>query len=72
MSNVSGGSLRVCDIGIVDDPGFQRLIKTGHLYYHIPSLQTVAHNVHVVFKRVKDQIVKMLWVSFCELKFTNN
>ena len=59
-------------IGIVDDPGFQHLMKTGHPHYCIPSSQTVACNVHVVFKQVKDWIVKMLWVSFCELKFANN
>ena len=59
-------------IGIVDDPGFQHLMKMGRPHYHIPSSQTVAHNVHVVFKWVKDQIIKMLWISFCELRFTNN
>jgi len=48
---------------IVDDPGFHRLMKTGRPQYKIPSARTVARDVHVVFRRVKERITKMLRVS---------
>jgi hypothetical protein len=48
---------------IVDDPGFQRLIKTGRPQYKILSGRTVARDVHVVFQRVKEHMAKMLRVS---------
>jgi hypothetical protein len=48
---------------IVDDAGFHQLMKTGRPQYRIPSARTVARNVHVVFKRVKERIAKMLQVS---------
>jgi hypothetical protein len=47
---------------IVDDPGFHRLMKTGRPQYKIPSGRTVARDVHVVFRRVKERITKMLKV----------
>jgi hypothetical protein len=49
---------------IVDDPAFHRLMKTGRPQYKIPSGRTVARDVHVVFRRVKERITKMLKVSF--------
>ena len=48
---------------IVDDPGFHWLMKTGRPQYRIPSARTVARDVHVVFRRVKECITKMLKVS---------
>ena len=48
---------------IVDDPGFHRLMKTGRPQYRIPSARTVARDVHVVFRRVKERITKMFKVS---------
>jgi hypothetical protein len=48
---------------IIDDPGFHRLMKTGRPHYRIPSSRTVARDVHVVFRRVKERIAKMLQVS---------
>ena len=51
-------------ISIVDNAGFHHLMKMGWPHYHIPSFRTVAHNVHVVFHKAKDHIVKMLQVSF--------
>ena len=48
---------------IVDDPGFHRLMKTGRPHYRLPSSRTVARDVHVVFRRVKERIAKMLQVS---------
>ena len=50
-------------MSIVDDPGFQRLMKMGRPHYCIPSSRTVTRNVHAVFKQVKDRISKMLQVS---------
>ena len=51
---------------IVDEAGFHHLIKTGHLHIRIPSQRTVAHDVQVVFKRVKEHIGKMLQVSLLD------
>jgi hypothetical protein len=48
---------------MIDDPGFHRLMKTGRPHYRIPSSRTVACDVHVVFRRVKERIAKMLQVS---------
>ncbi|KAF5374631.1 hypothetical protein D9615_008911 [Tricholomella constricta] len=45
---------------IIDDPGFHRLMKTGRPHYRIPSLRTVAQDVHAVFRRVHGRIAKML------------
>ena len=49
---------------IVEDPGFHRLMKTGRPHYQIPSSRTVARDVHVVFRRVKERIAEMLQVSY--------
>ena len=49
---------------IVEDPAFIRLMKTGRPQYRLPSAKTVARDVHVVFRRVKRRIKKMLKVSF--------
>lgn len=49
---------------IVEDPAFHRLMKTGRPQTRIPSSRTVARDVHVVFKRVKERIAKMLQVNF--------
>ena len=49
---------------IVEDPAFHRLMKTGRPQTCIPSSRTVARDVHVVFKRVKERIAKMLQVNF--------
>jgi len=59
-------------MSIIDNPGFHWLMKTRHPYYWIPSSRTVAHNVHVVFKHVKERIAKMLQVSFVILYFVDN
>ena len=50
-------------IKIIEDPGFHRLMKTGRPQYKIPSRRTVARDVHVVFRRVKERIAKMLQVN---------
>jgi hypothetical protein len=54
---------------IVDDPGFHRLMKTGRPSTRIPSYRTVARDVHVVFKRVKERVAKMLQVSPLRILF---
>ena len=56
---------------IVYDPGFHRLMKTSHPQYRIPSGRTVAWDVHVVFRRVKEWITKMLKVSNISHNFIN-
>ena len=48
---------------IVEDPGFQRLMKTGRPQYRIPFAKSMARDVHVVFLKVKEHIAKMLQVS---------
>ena len=48
---------------IVDDPGFHRLMKTRHLHLRIPSSGTVACDVHIVYKQVKERIATMLQLS---------
>jgi hypothetical protein len=51
---------------MVDDTGFHRLMKTGRPHIRIPSYRTVARDVHVVFKRVKERIAKKLQVSLLD------
>jgi len=48
---------------IVEDRGFQVLMKTGRPEYYIPSRHTVARDVHMVFAHTRSQIAKMLQVS---------
>jgi hypothetical protein len=48
---------------IVSDCGFKRLIKTGRPEYYIPSLTTVAHDIHLVFAHTQKCIARMLQVS---------
>jgi hypothetical protein len=47
---------------IVKDRGFQKLMKTGRPDYHIPSPETVSHNIKKVFLRVLKRMAKMLQV----------
>ena len=48
---------------IVNDWGFRSLMKTGRPEYHIPSAETLSHDVKNVFVRVRERISKMLRVS---------
>jgi hypothetical protein len=48
---------------IVNDRGFQTLMKTGRPEYHIPSAETVSRDVKRVFVRVRQRIAKMLQVD---------
>lgn len=45
---------------IVNDRGFQSLMKTGRPGYHIPSADTVSRDTKQVFVQVRKCIVKML------------
>ena len=54
---------------IVEDPAFIRLMKTGRLHYKLPSAKMLGRDAHVVFRRVKGQIKKMLKVSFFSFFF---
>lgn len=49
---------------IVNDRGFQCLMKTGRPDYYIPSPSTVSRDVKQVFIRVRKRIAKMLQVSY--------
>jgi hypothetical protein len=48
---------------IVNDRGFQCLMKTGRPEYYLPSGSTVSRDVKEVFKKVRGRIAKMLQVS---------
>ncbi|KIK39709.1 hypothetical protein CY34DRAFT_25138 [Suillus luteus UH-Slu-Lm8-n1] len=48
---------------MVNDRGFQKLMKTGRPEYYLPSLSTVAHNVKQVFIETCKHIVNMLQVK---------
>lgn len=47
---------------IVQDRGFQSLMKTGRPEYYIPSSSTVSRDVKLVFARTRQHIAKMLQV----------
>ena len=53
---------------IVNNHGFQSLMKTRRPEYHIPSMQTVSHDVKWVFVQVCKHIAKMLQVRFTTKK----
>ena len=48
---------------IVNDRGFQSLMKTGRPEYHIPSMQTVSRDVKQAFVQARKRIAKMLQVK---------
>ena len=47
---------------IVNDRGFQSLMKTGRPGYHIPSADTVSRDTKQVFVQARKRIAKMLQV----------
>jgi hypothetical protein len=53
---------------IVNDGGFQSLMKTGRPEYHIPSAETVSRDVKDAFVRVRKRIAKMLQVRNLNIK----
>ena len=56
---------------IVNDRGFQSLMKTGRPEYHLPSMQTVSRDVKRVFVQARKRIAKMLqvrWATIYDLK----
>ena len=48
---------------IVNDRGFRKLMKMGRPDYHIPSAETLSHDVKKVFACVRKRIAKMLQVG---------
>ncbi|KIM56424.1 hypothetical protein SCLCIDRAFT_132771, partial [Scleroderma citrinum Foug A] len=48
---------------VVEDRGFQCLMKTSRPAYYIPSRWTVSHNVRLIFAHTHNCITKMLQVS---------
>ena len=49
---------------IVEDRGFQCLMKTGRPDYYLPSASTVSRDVKLVFARTRERIAKLLQVCF--------
>jgi hypothetical protein len=49
---------------IVEDEGFNVLMKTGRLNHYIPKWQTVARDVRQVFNKTRKRVKKMLKVRF--------
>jgi hypothetical protein len=54
---------------IINDRGFQSLIKTGRPGYHIPSTDTVSRDTKRVFVQVRKRIAKMLQVLLFKFMF---
>jgi hypothetical protein len=48
---------------IVNDRGFQSLMKTGRPMYYIPSASTVSRDVKKVFIKVRAKVANMLQVK---------
>ncbi|GBE78938.1 hypothetical protein SCP_0201350 [Sparassis crispa] len=57
---------------IVEDHGFQNLMKTGRPEYWIPSRWTVAQDVHKVFVRCRTRVARMLQEFDGELNFATD
>jgi hypothetical protein len=57
---------------IVNDRGFQSLMKTGRLEYYIPSPTTVSRDVKKVFANVHSRIAKMLQQHEGKLNFATD
>jgi hypothetical protein len=53
----------LCPFEIVNDHGFQSLMKTGQPEYYIPHPTTVSRDTQLVFANVRKCIAKMLRVS---------
>ena len=54
---------------IVTDYAFCSLMRTGRLEYHIPSAETVSHDVWIVFINVQKHLTKILQVSIMTCVF---
>ncbi|TDL29001.1 hypothetical protein BD410DRAFT_695207, partial [Rickenella mellea] len=57
---------------IVDDRGFQCLMKTGRPGYYIPSAKTVSRDVKEVFVKARQRIAKMLQEHDGSLSFATD
>ena len=51
-----------CPFQIINDRGFQSLMKMGRPGYHLPSAETVSRDTKRVFVSVRKRIAKMLQV----------
>ena len=49
-------------MSVVDSGGFHVMMKSGRPGYRLPHSRTVARDVHVVFRRVKERLGQMLQV----------
>jgi hypothetical protein len=57
---------------IVNDRGFQSLMKTGRPGYYIPSPKTVSRDVKKVFANVRNRLAKMLRDHEGKLNFSTD
>ena len=57
---------------IMEDCGFQSLMKTGRPEYYIPSVTTVSQDVKKVFVNVRKRMAKMLQEYEGELNFATD
>ena len=57
---------------IVEDRGFQSLMKTGRPDYHIPSEQTVSRDVKHVFVQARKRVANMLQEYEGQLNFATD
>jgi hypothetical protein len=57
---------------IVEDRGFQKLMKTGRPEYYIPSATTVSRDVKKVFINVRKRMAKMLQEYEGDLNFATD
>lgn len=49
---------------IVEDEGFNVMMKTGRPNHYIPKRQTVARDVRQVFNKMQKRVKKMLKIRF--------
>ncbi|KAL6307931.1 hypothetical protein BKA93DRAFT_714467, partial [Sparassis latifolia] len=63
---------RLHPFAIVEDHGFQNLMKTGRPEYWIPLRWTVARDVHKVFARCRTWVARMLQEFDGELNFATD
>lgn len=57
---------------IVEDPGFQCLMKTGRPGYWIPSASTVSRDIKVIYKKMREKIARILQEYEGELSFATD
>ncbi|KAG2350046.1 hypothetical protein BDR05DRAFT_972912 [Suillus weaverae] len=62
----------LCPFKIVQDRGFQSLMKTGQPEYYLPSSSTVSQDVQLVFVQTHQHIAKMMKEYEGKINFTTD